>query len=436
MTTQLRALIFFGFCACASPTPEAGSPPEGADPATTPGKADGLFSDDVPFADLYNATASITLLPVRGRLIDEDEDDIGALDLTPLSQISQDEIKWATVSLWLISDKGEAHDLGDLRTDEEGYLDALFDIRHLHMSPGQHTVEVWFKGAWAGAARVTLLDEGRVAPVVRSDVDLTYLFTDFHGLVAQLKLMDEAAAEKRALPGMPEVYQGLNGAPITFLSGSPRFFKRTLEARMALDRINQFGLVLKPFKDIVYQDFIGFDWDQIAADLKEQIGYKLYWLLRLRQQLPDETPEILMGDDSEADFVAYNLYARLLWGELSPALLREALESLGVSQVWLGAVVELASALRSPAPPLAIYINLTATPGEAYDIEDWTLSGLTRAHHGAWPLALDLFEEGLLDAAAVHTVKAALISAGSDEEALKAAASAARYLEPETAAAF
>ena len=64
---------------------------------------------------------------------------------------------------------------------------------------------------------------------------------------------------------------------------------------------------------------------------------------------------------------------------------------------------------------------------------------LTRAHDGAWPLALDLFEEKLMSGAAVVAVKARLKDLGRPDAQLAAAAQAAvssGFLRSETVAAF
>lgn len=397
------------------------------------GKADGWF-DDEPFADMYRTSASTTRLPIRGRLIEDDPEDIGALDLTPFSQVSQDEFDDAVVDLWLVTAQGEEFPIGEYTTDDEGYLDLLLDIEDLQVLPGEHSLEVWFEDALVGDTDVTLVDRARTEPVVRSDVDWTYLRTDFHGVSALTRLLFEDASEKETLPGMDLVYQGLRGdgaRPLTFLSGSPRFFKRTLEAKAVLDDVEIDGLVLKPFKDIVSSNLLSHP-TQILSDLKEQVGYKLYWLLRLRAELPPSTPEILMGDDSEADFVVYNLYTRLLRGELAGAQLGEALDEVAVSAYWRGRILELADGVVGAAPPLAIYINETDIPGDAFDLEAWRLEGLTRVHDGAWPLALDLYEEGWLVAEQVEAIEGRLLELGDDAAVLEERAARAAFLDDET----
>ena len=413
------------------------STPSTQDTAEDGGKAD-WFGNSEPFADLYRTSATARRLPVRGRLIEEDTEDIGALDLTPLSQVSQSELEDESVSLVLATASDQRYDLGAFTVDDEGYLDLLLDIEALDVAPGQHTVEVWFDEALAGETRVTLLAPDRTAPVVRSDLDWTYLRTDFHGFTALVGLLGETAFDKTTLPGMDRVYQRLRAdgqRPLTFLSGSPRFFKRTLEAKAALDDVDQDGLVLKPFKDIVAADILT-DPTAIVTNLEEQVGYKLYWLLRLRAELPRETPEILMGDDSEADFVVYALYTRLLEGALDPEQLGAALVDVGVSSYWSSRVLALAPDAVGAAPPVAIYINRTDVPGERFDLDTWSVEGLTRAHDGAWPLALDLYEEGWLSAEDVHDVEARLLTLGDDAAALDERARRAEFLNPETLERF
>jgi hypothetical protein len=61
--------------------------------------------------------------------------------------------------------------------------------------------------------------------------------------------------------------------------------------------------------------------------LRDQVGYKLPILLAGRTQLGDRCPEILFGDDAEADAFIYSLYADLLSERVSVAELRRILDS-------------------------------------------------------------------------------------------------------------
>jgi hypothetical protein len=428
-------------CGGTAPAPTTEPQPEPTS-ASAAGKADSIFGwgDDVDYADMSNTVSIVTRLPVRGRLVEEDEDEIDDPDVTPLSQLSQDEIDYGEITLRMRVGE-ELVDVGTTRASEEGYFDQTLDVARFDLQPGRHVVEVYHDGDHVGDYRALLLAKDDPVPVVRSDVDLTYLNTDFQSTSAMWDLLRADASEREALPGMPQVYAGIRGDDaigITFVTGSPRFFKRTLEQKMSLDGVDADGLVLKPLKDIVASNLWRFDFDALMPAIKEQVGYKLYWLLHLRTELPTSTPEVLMGDDSEADFVVYALYDRLLTGELDVAGLQARLDELDVTRDWLDQLLPEAERVVAmhPAAPIAIYINATKVPGEHHSITDWTVEGRTRHHNGAWPLVLDLYEEGLVDRAVVEDVHAGLEAAGLSDDAIAATAADADFLEPETASTF
>ncbi|MEZ4458713.1 MAG: phosphatase domain-containing protein [bacterium] len=428
--TLLLTTLLFGAFACGDSEPEQPA----NNTSNTDGKGDWFgLGDDIQYADLYNGTASVKLLPVRGRLVEEDPDDINDPDVTPFSQISQDETKRAFITVTMLID-GQRETITDLYTDNEGYFDTVVDISALNLRPGRYTMEIWHDGDNTGSSHVILLDEARTVPVVRSDVDLTYINTDFQSATAMFNLMLESADEREALPGMPSVYAGVRGddaIPVTFLSGSPKFFKRTLEQKMILDGLEQDGVVLKPFKDIVASNVRDLSLTQIVPELKEQIGYKMTWLLKLRLQLPASTPEVLMGDDSEADFVVYNLYYRFLAGELTAGDLHDELVALNVTSNWMTEIDTYAPLVEvtPEGVPLAIYINHTPVTSETYDVQDWIVPDVTRYHDGAWPLAKDLEEEGLIGAATVEEVRKDLVASGLTQEVLDAQAAASDFLQ-------
>ena len=231
--------------------------------------------------------------------------------------------------------------------------------------------------------------------------------------------------------------------PVTFLSGSPNFFKMVLEQKAHLDGIAQDGVVLKPFKDIIASKLSDVDLGGVVPALEEQVGYKLTALLRLRLEVPADTREILMGDDSEADAVAYLLYHQLTSRQLTTEALMARLDSIGVDATWKALAADLApkvvAVLPARAPVSAIYINRTGKPNPRFPVADWTVPLLTRAHDGAWPLVLDLFEEKLISGAAVMSVKTRLKDLGRTDAQLATAtqaAVAAGFLRSETVAAF
>jgi hypothetical protein len=300
---------------------------------------------------------------------------------------------------------------------------------------------VLYQGEVVGDAQVTLVAAEHSQPVVRSDVDLTYLNTDFMSQAGLADLLVQEPQDRRALPAMEVVYQRLRGEagrPVTFLSGSPRFFKRVLEGKMALDGVQQDGLVLKPFKDIVGANLDSLELGEVLPGLKEQVGYKLFWLLKMRRELPAGTPEILMGDDSEADVVVYVLYHRFLSQELDAEGLLAELGALEVADFWLDAIEPLLPDIQvGPSGQVAaIYINRTGVGDEHFPVAEWSGQGLVRHHSGAWPLILDMYEEGWVSADDVQRVRQRLEEVGVDAQARAQAVEQADFLEPEAAAGF
>ena len=404
--------------------------------------------DDEAFADVSPWLGTTRSLRVRGRIVEED-DPVDRLESRPIKEASQDEVDDAPVGFFAFVG-GVERRLGDRKADEEGYFDARLDLVRHRFGPGDIKIGIRHGGRVIGEARARLLSTEFGGVVIRSDVDLTYLSTDFHSKTAMAKLLTQKAKDRVALPGMPAVYRALrrgSGAdtnrPIVFLSGSPRFFKRTLEGKMQLDGVVHDGLVLKPFKDIISARLLALEPQRIVPELEEQIGYKLRALLEARLDLPLGARELLMGDDSEADFAVYALYHRFMSHGLDVAGLLAELDRVGVSSGWRAQIAVLAprvrAALPAPRPVVGIYIRATDKPSAKMKVDDWRIAGLTRVHRGTWPLALDLFEEGLIDEAGVRSVASALDARGvsAADRAIRADAAVRNGdLKAETVAKF
>ncbi len=347
------------------------------------------------YGDLYNGLGTVDTVRVTGRLVHEDEA-VEITETTPTSQLSQDEARNHGFTIWMQNTK-----LADASTDDEGYFDVPVDLTPLALSPGVHTAELRVDNVVAGVCELHLLPVDDAGVVVRSDVDLTYLNTDFQSSTAKAKLMIENSHDRETLPGMAAIYQTLD-RPTVFLSGSPLFFKRILEGKMQLDGVDNAGLVLKPYKDLIMFEILEFDPAGIVPSLHEQVGYKLTRLLELRQALPATTGEILMGDDSEADHVVYNLYHRFTSKQIDQAELMDELKGVDVVEPWLSSIEAAAPAALAALegatedPVRAIYINKTPVPGEHFTVADWAVEGLTIHHDGAGPLATDLAERGFI----------------------------------------
>jgi hypothetical protein len=421
--------------ASSKPAPSrSGKAPKAADNDDDDGDDDG----GRPYADMYRTLGTVTSVPIRGRLIKEK----GQPDLrasTPSDEMSQDELERADFEVFALpKDKGvdagaEPVKLGGSRCDNEGYIDIALPVSAGSIEPGLHALEIRVKGAPAGRTAARLLGADHAGLVVRSDVDLTYLDTHFARKRDMLALLKQSAAQRKTLPAMEKVYGALRAGatgredrPLVFISGSPRFFKRVLEARMAMDGVEQDGVFLKAFDEIALSKLALFDMSAVAPALKEQVGYKLARLLNGRLDLPKKAPEVLLGDDSEADFVVYSIYHRAMTGELDEAAIQKELGRAGVEEDVRASLAALAVKVRASLdglrPVKLIYINLTGFPNDVLKVSAWPAPAVMRYHRGAWPLILDLYEEGLVAKEAVTAVRARLIELGLTQKALDEAA--------------
>ena len=69
-------------------------------------------------------------------------------------------------------------------------------------------------------------------------------------------------------------------------------------------------------------------------------------------------------------------------------------------------------------PVAVIYINKTGSVSERHLIERWEIPGVTRVHQGAWPLMLDLLEEGWVSEQAVGRLWVTLTTLEQSEDRL------------------
>lgn len=150
--------------------------------------------------------------------------------------------------------------------------------------------------------------------VTRWDLDKTYLRTDFYELGELLQNVLERPDQKRPVPGAASLLRLLGAGPVRVhvLSGSPRQMRGTILKRFALDGVRVDELTLKPNAS----NLLRLRW----RALRDQLGYKLTALLEARARELDtfsaSPPEVLFGDDSEADAFVYSLYADVCTGQV------------------------------------------------------------------------------------------------------------------------
>lgn len=219
-----------------------------------------------------------------------------------------------------------------------------------------HENTKFHKSSLLGRGRLRILPENYKGYVVISDIDQTYLATDLHSTTGKFAALFESASQKRALPGMPELYRrirnDLKDAPLVFISASPHFFRRTLFATVrkhniefesihlkylqgtikgVLDKIisttiNPIDLFSGGFRSALKRTrkFLGSSYQSLF----DQMAYKLSILLQSRLHLPTQSKEILLGDNTESDYMIFTLYQLILLGDFQANELEEYLYKL------------------------------------------------------------------------------------------------------------
>ena len=159
--------------------------------------------------------------------------------------------------------------------------------------------------------------------ISRWDLDKTYLRTEFDTVRDLVRTAFERADEKRTNPGAATLLRELSrsGVGIHILSGSPEQMRRRLEDKLRLDGIAWESFTLKPnLQNMLRLRF---------RALRDQLGYKLPALLRLRVlggEAIRGVKETLFGDDAEADAFVYSLYADITSGRIGEEKVHAILE--------------------------------------------------------------------------------------------------------------
>ena len=322
-------------------------------------------------------------IPVHGRIVREALD-FERMNAIPSDDISVDERKRGQVRIF-----AGAQELGVLDINREGWVHQVFDTS---LSPGTYALRVEFRDCTIGTVSMRILKKDSAPVVVRSDVDMTYLFTDFHSFSAMRKLLKLSAHQRETLDGMDRIYAILRdkdgeNRPLSFISGSPVFFKRVLENKMQLDGILHDEIVLKPFKKLFSSGTL----NPIPL-IKEQVGYKLHALMHLRQNIPPQSKEVLLGDDTEADPIIYALYTQLVRQKISEESFFDALEQLDVSRYWKRKIRKewssFQASLSVEADVLVVYIHQTKEDIAQFD--SWIEKAPFVFHKGAVEIEADL----------------------------------------------
>lgn len=308
----------------------------------------GLFKGDetkiTPFLDF-------SLAPVRKPVLKLEVFDLSGKLIYTSGKIKADEDGFFSCE---IRDKLPVgfHDFQVILEGLDSFRQYSKDLAHLNANENS----ILGKTTIVGKGKLRILPEDYQGIVVTSDIDQTYLATDIHSGKGKFTALFETPNQKQALPGMPELYRELRlsteNAPLAFISASPHFFRRTMLATIAKDNIQIESLHLKYLEgtikgvfdkviDTIFNplEFLqnGFKpaWSRTKKflgasyqSLFDQMSYKLSILLYDRIYLPTQAKEILLGDNTESDYMIFTLYQLICMGKISGDTLEEYLYRL------------------------------------------------------------------------------------------------------------
>jgi hypothetical protein len=300
-------------------------------------------------------------------------------NITPFLDFSLAPVRKPVLRIDLFNEQGEKiYSSGKVKADEDGFFSC--EIRD-RLPLGKHTFHVNLEGldsfrqyskdlahlnntqdsilgktTIVGKGKLRILSEDYKGYIVTSDIDQTYLATDIHSGKGKFSTLFETPEQKRALPGMPELYRqlriGLENAPLAFISASPHFFRRTMLATIANHNIEIESLHLKYLEGTikgVFDKVIGTVFNPIEflqngfrpawsrtkkffgasiQSLYDQMAYKLSILLHDRVFQPTHSREILLGDNTESDYMIFTLYQIICLGKLEGDSLEDYLYEL------------------------------------------------------------------------------------------------------------
>ncbi|MCB1304287.1 MAG: hypothetical protein KDK37_08415 [Leptospiraceae bacterium] len=205
-----------------------------------------------------------------------------------------------------------------------------------------------------GFGRATILAEDYQGTLITSDIDQTFLDTKIESRQGLLDTLMELPDMKKPLAGMEELYRLFSGHgySLSFISASPHFFRRTLMSVFSNHSIPVDSLHLKYLMGTLNQmirktvqtvlnmdDYLSKGFGEALdrsmkymgssfQSLFDQVSYKLETLLQMRIHRPTGAKEILMGDDTESDYLIFTLYQCLLSGWIHGDRLQQYLYKL------------------------------------------------------------------------------------------------------------
>lgn len=267
--------------------------------------------------DFQPALGSTATLRVGGRLCRILK--LGDIAQTsPLREAGTQGIGGVELAVTLLNEQGRpAAPPSKVRTDPLGFFETRFNATSDaggsgigHAGAKLFAKAILGRTILAGTGRCTVLGERARSTVVVSDIDQTYLVSRIRGSSDLIRILASPGSMRRTLPGMRELTAALSrGRSLVFLTGTPYYFRRTLEAKFEADGMNVHGLFCRqPLVPADGRMTLARSRASVAA-LRYQFAFKLVTLLSLAADVPNGTEFVLLGDDSQSDPLTYLVFA-------------------------------------------------------------------------------------------------------------------------------
>jgi len=303
-------------------------------------------------ADICPALSSGEQTTILGRLLKMTQPR-NLYETTPLAEVGFEGVPLASGELLLLDDGGRlvggpvpftGDALGFFSVELNLPVSGAKGIRRL-------AVKARYRGRFLpGTGRVTVLPRNHAGAVVVSDIDKTYLVSRIRSGADIARLLVSSGLYRKTLPKMHELMLQLRTSgpalrPLVFLTGSPHFFKQTLEAKFEKERLPVDGLYLRP-PPLRFSEKMGYrDMARYLHSLGNQLAFKLNVLLQLCLQAPAASDYLLLGDDGQTDPLAYSTFAAYLDGRLANEYVLDIALSNGAGREELSLMESLLSLL-------------------------------------------------------------------------------------------
>jgi hypothetical protein len=228
--------------------------------------------------------------------------------------------------------------------------------------------------------------------IVISDIDETYLRTDFRTLRGLVSTALQFAVDKIVYPDMSLLFKTLKrrrDCALYFISSSPRQLRGVMERKLLLEEVPHDGMVLR---DTLHLAFSG-----KGSELRNPFGYKLFAILELLSDFPDGSSLVFLGDDTESDADVYEIVRRISRDEIGKAELERVLYERGIHTDHVVGILGRLARLTLRFHVAAVFIRRTGGAARAGEAPGPEPHMLRFTHPGE--IMKELVQKGIVEAA-------------------------------------